>query len=133
MAAQASQGLGSKAAFGELDSASDVLNRIYQSITAVLASPLLLQYDTAWQEKASAWVLLGLTVAMSATMPVIPVVAATAVAAGTLRTAGELVLACLVGLRRVLPVVHNQVLNQVLGLKTVAPQPCSSRTRSLHI
>ncbi|KAL3162262.1 hypothetical protein ABBQ32_009959 [Trebouxia sp. C0010 RCD-2024] len=84
---QASQGLGSLAAFGELDSASDDLNRIYQSITAVLASPLLLQYDTAWQEKASAWVLLGLTVAMSAAMPAIPVVAAATVAAGTLRTA----------------------------------------------
>ena len=65
---------------------------MYQSITAVLASPLLLQYDTAWQEKASAWVLLGLTVAMSAAMPAIPVVAATTVAAGTLRTAGKLLL-----------------------------------------
>ena len=91
LTAQASQGLGSLAAFGELDTVSPDLNRIYQSITAVLASPLLLQYDTLWQERASAWVLLGLSVMASAALPA--AIPAITVAAGTLRTAGKLMLA----------------------------------------
>lgn len=82
----------------------------------MLASPLLLQYDTAWQEKASAWVLLGLTVAMSAAMPAIPVVAAATVAAGTLRTAGKAHAAISSGLLRQTSVsagLHNKVLETV--------------------
>ena len=91
LTAQASQGLGSLAAFGELDTVSADLNRIYQSMTAVLASPLLLQYDTSWQERASAWVLLGLSVMASAALPA--AIPAITLAAGTLRTAGKLMLA----------------------------------------
>ena len=91
LTAQASQGLGSLAAFGELDTVSADLNRIYQSMTAVLASPLLLQYDTSWQERASAWVLLGLSIMASAAFPA--AIQAITLAAGTLRTAGKLMLA----------------------------------------
>ena len=56
----------------------------------MLASPLLLQYDTSWQEKASAWVLLGVSVVASAAMPA--ALPAIVLAAGTLRTAGKLML-----------------------------------------
>lgn len=83
--AQASQGLGSLAAFRQLDTVSTDLNRIYQSVTAVLASPLMLQYATSRQERASVWVLLGLSVMASAALPA--AIPAITVAAGTLRTA----------------------------------------------
>ena len=85
---QASRGQESLVAFQHLDIVDSVLTKLYQSISAVLAGPLLLQYDTVLQERASAWLLLGLVCAMTFAVP--EALLASAFVATTLRTAGML-------------------------------------------